>query len=219
MEASVRLVLLGAPGAGKGTQAKKLIEMVGIPQISTGDLLRAAVSEGTELGLEAKSYMDKGELVPDSVVLGMMKERLQDDDCKNGFILDGFPRNTAQAEALDTMLKELGMPLDSALSVEVPLEDLMKRLTGRRTCKECGQMYNIHFSAPATDDKCDKCSGDLYQRDDDQEATIQKRLEVYTQQTAPLIDYYSGKGILKTVSGTGNIDEIFANVTATLGIS
>jgi len=215
----VRLVLLGAPGAGKGTQAKKLIEMVGIPQISTGDLLRAAVSEGTELGLEAKSYMDKGELVPDSVVLGMMKERLQDDDCKNGFILDGFPRNTAQAEALDTMLKELGMPLDSALSVEVPLEDLMKRLTGRRTCKECGQMYNIHFSAPATDDKCDKCSGDLYQRDDDQEATIQKRLEVYTQQTAPLIDYYSGKGILKTVSGTGNIDEIFANVTATLGIS
>jgi len=219
MEASVRLVLLGAPGAGKGTQAKKLIEMVGIPQISTGDLLRAAVSEGTELGLKAKSYMDKGELVPDSVVLGMMKERLQDDDCKNGFILDGFPRNTAQAEALDTMLKELGMPLDSALSVEVPLEDLMKRLTGRRTCKECGQMYNIHFSAPATDDKCDKCSGDLYQRDDDQEATIQKRLEVYTQQTAPLIDYYSGKGILKTVSGTGNIDEIFANVTATLGIS
>lgn len=193
--------------------------MVGIPQISTGDLLRAAVSEGTALGIEAKSFMDKGELVPDSVVLGMMKERLQDEDCKKGFILDGFPRNTAQAEALDAMLEELGMPLDSALSVEVPLEDLMKRLTGRRTCKECGQMYNVHFSAPATDDACDKCSGELYQRDDDQEATIQKRLEVYTQQTAPLIDYYSGKGILKTVSGTGNIDEIFANVTTTLGIS
>ncbi|MHB9111334.1 MAG: adenylate kinase [Thermoleophilia bacterium] len=215
----MRLVLLGAPGAGKGTQAKKLIETMGIPQISTGDLLRAAVSEGTELGLEAKSYMDKGELVPDSVVLGMMKERLQDDDCKNGFILDGFPRNTAQAEALDAMLEELSMPLDSALSVEVPLEDLMKRLTGRRTCKECGQMYNVHFSAPATEGKCDKCGEELYQRDDDQEATIQKRLEVYTQQTAPLIDYYSGKGILKTVSGTGNIDEIFTNVTATLGIS
>jgi adenylate kinase len=194
--------------------------MVGIPQISTGDLLRAAVSEGTELGVEAKSYMDKGELVPDSVVLGMMKERLQDDDCKDGFILDGFPRNTAQAEALDAMLEDLGMPLDSALSVEVPLEDLMKRLTGRRTCKECGQMYNVHFSAPAVEGKCDKCDGgELYQRDDDQEATIQKRLEVYTQQTAPLIDYYTNKGILKTVSGTGNIDEIFANVTATLGVS
>lgn len=219
MEASVRLVLLGAPGAGKGTQAKKLIEKLGIPQISTGDLLRAAVSEGTELGMEAKSYMDKGELVPDSVVLGMMKERLQDEDCKKGFILDGFPRNTAQAEALDAMLEELGMPLGSALSVDVPLEDLMKRLTGRRTCKDCGQMYNIYFSPPATEGKCDKCGGELYQRDDDQEETIQKRLEVYTEQTAPLIDYYSGKGILKSVSGTGSIDDIFANVTATLGIS
>lgn len=219
MEASVRLVLLGAPGAGKGTQAKKLIEMMGIPQISTGDLLRAAVSEGTELGIEAKSYMDKGELVPDSVVLGMMKERLQDDDCRNGFILDGFPRNTAQAEALDAMLEELGMPLDSALSVDVPLEDLMKRLTGRRTCKECGQMYNIHFSSPAAENKCDKCSGELYQRDDDKEETIQKRLEVYTEQTAPLIDYYGSKGILKSVTGTGDIDAIFANVKTTLGIS
>lgn len=215
----MRLVLLGAPGAGKGTQAKKLIEMQGIPQISTGDLLRAAVTEGTELGLEAKSFMDKGELVPDSVVLGMMKERLQDDDCKKGFILDGFPRNTAQAEALDAMLEELGMPLDSALSVDVPLEDLMKRLTGRRTCKDCGQMYNIYFSAPAVEGKCDKCGGELYQRDDDQEETIQKRLEVYTQQTAPLIDYYGSKGILKSVTGTGDIDAIFANVKTTLGIS
>ncbi|MHB1389907.1 MAG: adenylate kinase [Thermoleophilia bacterium] len=215
----MRLVLLGAPGAGKGTQAKKLIEMMAIPQISTGDLLRAAVGEGTQLGLEAKSFMDKGELVPDSVVLGMMKERLGADDCKNGFILDGFPRNTAQAQALDEMLVSLDMPLDSALSVDVPLEDLMKRLTGRRTCKECGQMYNIHFSAPAVDGKCDKCGGELYQRDDDQEETIQKRLEVYTQQTAPLIDYYSGKGILKSVQGTGNIDDIFANVVKTLGIS
>jgi len=193
--------------------------MVGIPQISTGDLLRAAVSEGTELGIEAKSFMDKGELVPDSVVLGMMKERLQGDDCKKGFILDGFPRNTAQAESLDAMLVELGMPLDSALSVDVPLEDLMKRLTGRRTCKDCGQMYNLYFSAPATEGKCDKCGGELYQRDDDQEATIQKRLEVYTQQTAPLIDYYSGKGILKSVIGTGDIDNIFTTVKATLGIS
>ncbi len=215
----MRLVLLGAPGAGKGTQAKKLIEKYGMPQISTGDLLRAAVGAGTELGKEAKTYMDSGNLVPDSVVLGMVEERLRQDDCKNGYILDGFPRNTAQAEALDEMLDKVGMSLDAALSVDVPLEDLMKRLTGRRTCKDCGQMYNIYFSAPATEGKCDKCGGELYQRDDDQEETIQKRLEVYTEQTAPLIDYYSGKGILKSVSGTGNIDEIFANVTATLGIS
>jgi adenylate kinase len=219
LEASVRLVLLGAPGAGKGTQAKKLIEKYGMPQISTGDLLRAAVGAGTDLGKEAKSYMDKGELVPDSVVLGMVEERLQEDDCKNGYILDGFPRNTAQAEALDEMLDKLGMSLDAALSVDVPLEDLMKRLTGRRTCKDCGQMYNLYFSPPATEGKCDKCGGELYQRDDDKEETIQKRLEVYTAQTAPLIDYYDKKGIVKSVTGTGNIDEIFANVVTTLGLS
>lgn len=215
----MRLVLLGAPGAGKGTQAKKLIEKYGMPQISTGDLLRAAVAAGTELGKEAKTYMDSGNLVPDSVVLGMVEERLQQDDCKNGYILDGFPRNTAQAEALDEMLDKVGMSLDAALSVDVPLEDLMKRLTGRRTCKDCGQMYNIYYSAPATEGKCDKCGGELYQRDDDQEATIQKRLEVYTAQTAPLFDYYGSKGIVKSVSGTGDIDEIFANVVATLGLS
>lgn len=215
----MRLVLLGAPGAGKGTQAKKLIEKYGMPQISTGDLLRAAVAAGTELGKEAKTYMDSGNLVPDSVVLGMVEERLQQDDCKNGYILDGFPRNTAQAEALDEMLGKVGMSLDAALSVDVPLEDLMKRLTGRRTCKDCSQMYNIYYSAPATEEKCDKCGGELYQRDDDQEATIQKRLEVYTAQTAPLFDYYGSKGIVKSVSGTGDIDEIFANVVATLGLS
>lgn len=215
----MRLVLLGAPGAGKGTQAKKLIEKYGMPQISTGDLLRAAVGAGTELGKEAKTFMDSGNLVPDSVVLGMVEERLQQDDCKNGYILDGFPRNTAQAEALDEMLGKVGMSLDAALSVDVPLEDLMKRLTGRRTCKDCGQMYNIFYSAPATEGKCDKCGGELYQRDDDQEATIQKRLEVYTAQTAPLFDYYGSKGIVKSVSGTGDIDEIFANVVATLGLS
>ena len=198
----MRLVLLGAPGAGKGTQAKKLIEKHNMPQISTGDLLRAAVSEGTDLGKEAKSYMDKGELVPDSVVLGMVEERLQQDDAKNGFILDGFPRNTAQAETLDALLDRLGMPLDAALSVDVPLEDLMKRLTGRRTCKGCGQMYNIYFS-PSSKEECEKCGGELYQRDDDQEATITKRLEVYQEQTAPLIDYYGNKGILKSVSAPG----------------
>jgi adenylate kinase len=214
----MRIVLLGAPGAGKGTQAKKLIEKYGMPQISTGDLLRAAVAAGTPLGKEAKSYMDKGELVPDSVVLGMVEERLKQDDCKKGYILDGFPRNTAQAEALDKMLGALKMSLTAALSVDVPFEDLMKRLTGRRTCKSCGQMYNVYFKAPAKEGVCDKCSGALFQRDDDKEATIKKRLDVYTAQTEPLIGYYKNKGILKTVSGTGSIDEIFKKVTGALGL-
>jgi adenylate kinase len=214
----MRIVLLGAPGAGKGTQAKKLIEKYGMPQISTGDLLRAAVKAGTKLGLEAKGFMDKGELVPDAVVLGMVGERLKQDDCKKGFILDGFPRNTAQAKALDDMLKTLGMPIDAALSVDVPFEDLMKRLTGRRTCKECGQMYNIYFSPSAKDGACDKCGAALYQRDDDREETIKKRLDVYTAQTAPLMDYFRLKGILKEVRGTGNIDDIFGRVMAALGL-
>jgi adenylate kinase len=214
----MRIVLLGAPGAGKGTQAKILIEKYGMPQISTGDLLRAAVGAGTPLGKEAKSYMDKGDLVPDSVVLGMVAERLKQDDCKKGYILDGFPRNTAQAEALDKMLASLNMQLTAALSVDVPFEDLMKRLTGRRTCKACGQMYNIYFKPPAKEGVCDKCSGELFQRDDDKEATIKKRLEVYNAQTAPLIDYYGKKGIVKSVSGTGSIDDIFKKVCEALGL-
>jgi adenylate kinase len=213
----MRLVLLGAPGAGKGTQAKKLIEKYGIPQISTGDILRQAVADGTQLGKEAKSYMDKGELVPDSVVLGMVKERLGQDDCKKGYILDGFPRNTAQAEALDGILNDMGMALTAAVSVDVPKDDLMKRLTGRRTCKECGQMYNIHFSPPKKEGVCDKCSGELYHRDDDKEETIKNRLDVYDAQTAPLVDYYSKKGILKSIQGTGSIDEIFEKVCAAIG--
>jgi len=212
----MRLVFLGAPGAGKGTQAKRLVEKYGIPQISTGDLLRAAVAAGTALGKEAKSYMDRGELVPDSVVLGMVKERLSQDDCKKGFILDGFPRNVAQAEALDKMLAEMNMPLDIALNLDVPFDDLMKRLTGRRTCKSCGQMYNVYYSPSKVEGKCDKCGGELFQRDDDKEETIRKRLEVYKAQTEPLIDYYSKKGILKNVSGTGSIDEIFNSICAIL---
>jgi adenylate kinase len=212
----MRLVFLGAPGAGKGTQAKRLVEKYGIPQISTGDLLRAAVAAGTALGKEAKSYMDRGELVPDSVVLGMVKERLSQDDCKKGFILDGFPRNVAQAEALDKMLAEMNMPLDIALNLDVPFDDLMKRLTGRRTCKSCGQMYNVYYSPSKVEGKCDKCGGELFQRDDDKEETIKKRLDVYRAQTEPLIDYYSKKGILKSVSGTGSIDEIFNSICAIL---
>ena len=214
----MRLVLLGAPGAGKGTQAKILVEKYGIPQISTGDLLRAAVAAGTPLGKEAKSYMDKGELVPDSVVLGMVEERLKQDDCKKGYILDGFPRNTKQAEALDSMLSSLNMALTAALSVDVPFDDLMKRLTGRRTCKACGQMYNIYFNPPKKEGVCDKCGGELFQRDDDKEDTIKKRLEVYNAQTAPLIDYYKKKNILKSVAGTGSIDDIFKRVCDVLGL-
>jgi adenylate kinase len=214
----MRIVLLGAPGAGKGTQAKKLIEKYGMPQISTGDLLRAAVKEGTKLGVEAKGFMDRGELVPDTVVLGMVEERLGKDDCKAGFILDGFPRNTAQAMALDDMLKTLGMPVDAALSVDVPFEDLMKRLTGRRTCRECGQMYNVYFSPSSKEGACDKCGAALFQRDDDREETIKKRLDVYSAQTAPLMDYYKAQGILKSVSGTGDIEAIFGRVQAELGL-
>ncbi|MEJ2254661.1 MAG: adenylate kinase [Nitrospirota bacterium] len=213
----MRLVLLGAPGAGKGTQAKKLIEKYGIPQISTGDLLRKAVADGTSLGKEAKAYMDKGELVPDSVVLGMVKERLDQPDAREGFILDGFPRNTAQAKALDEMLGGMGMPLDGAISVDVPSGDLMKRLTGRRTCKQCGQMYNVYFNPPRKEGVCDNCGGDLFQRDDDREETIRKRLEVYEAQTAPLAEYYKDKGILKSVDGTGSIEEIFERMTAAVG--
>jgi adenylate kinase len=212
----MRLVLLGAPGAGKGTQAKNLIEKYGIPQVSTGDILRQSVADGTPLGKEAKSYMDKGELVPDSVVLGLVEERLQADDARKGYILDGFPRNTAQAEALDAMLEKLSMPITAAVSVDVPFEDLMKRLTGRRTCKSCGQMYNVYFSPPAKEGVCDKCGGELYQRDDDQEETIKKRLDVYQSQTAPLIDYYGKKGLLKSIEGTGSIDEIFGKLVTTL---
>ncbi len=212
-----RVVLLGAPGAGKGTQAKMLTEKYRIPQISTGDILRKAVADGTPLGKEAKVIMDQGGLVSDKIVLGLVEERIKQPDCKEGFILDGFPRNTAQAEALDTLLSSTGSPLTIALNIDVDLNDLLKRLTGRRTCKSCQQMYNIYFSAPKKDGVCDKCGGTLFQRDDDKEETIRKRLDVYQKQTAPLIDYYSKKKIMKTVMGVGSIDDIFKKVTAVLG--
>jgi adenylate kinase len=212
-----RVVLLGAPGAGKGTQAKMLIEKYKIPQISTGDILRKAVADGTPLGKEAKVIMDQGGLVSDKIVLGLVEERIKQPDCKAGFILDGFPRNTAQAEALDKMLTAMGAPLNVALNIDVDMNDLLKRLTGRRTCKSCQQMYNIYFSPPKKDGICDKCGGALFQRDDDKEETIKKRLDVYQKQTAPLIDYYSKKNIMKTVMGVGSINDIFNKVTAVLG--
>ncbi len=211
-----RIVLLGAPGAGKGTQAKMLIEEFKIPQISTGDILRKAVADGTPLGKEAKAIMEQGGLVSDKIVLGLVEERLKQPDCKEGFILDGFPRNTAQAEALDKLLAGANMPLTVALTVDVEKGELMKRLTGRRTCKGCQQMYNIYFTPPKKDGVCDKCGGALFQRDDDKEETIKKRLDVYDTQTAPLIDYYSKKGIMKTVMGVGSINDIFNKVVAAL---
>ena len=210
----MRIILLGAPGAGKGTQAKKMIEKYGFIQISTGDILRKAVADGTPLGKEAKVYMEKGELVPDSVVIGLVKGRLSQDDCKKGFILDGFPRNISQAKSLDKVLQEINMPLQLVLSIDVDMDVLMKRLTGRRTCRQCGQMYNIYYNPPKKEGICDKCEGQLYQREDDKEETIRKRLEVYEAQTAPLIEYYEKTGILKRISGVGNIDDIFANICA-----
>ncbi len=208
----MRLVLLGAPGAGKGTQAKKLVDKYSIPQISTGDILRQAVADETPLGVEAKAVMDRGELVPDSMVLGLVWERLKRDDCKKGYILDGFPRNTAQAEALDKMLSTMASPLTVAVSIDVDKNDLTKRMSGRRTCKSCRQVYNVYFSQPKKDGTCDKCGGALFQRDDDKEETIRKRLDVYEAQTAPLIDYYRRKSILKSIQGAGSIEEIFSRV-------
>ena len=212
-----RVVLLGAPGAGKGTQAKMLIDRFKIPQISTGDILRKAVADGTPLGKEAKVIMDAGGLVSDKIVLGLVEERIKQPDCKAGFILDGFPRNTAQAEALDKILSGMNLPLTVALNIDVDLNDLLKRLTGRRTCKSCQQMYNIYFSPSKKEGACDKCGGELFQRDDDKEATIKKRLDVYQQQTAPLINYYSKKNIMKTVMGVGSIEDIFKKAVAAIG--
>jgi adenylate kinase len=211
----MRIVLLGAPGSGKGTQSKLLIEKYKIPQISTGDLLRAAVAAGSELGRKAKSAMDAGQLVSDDVVLGMIQERLSKPDARGGFILDGFPRNIPQAQALDAMLARLSQPLQLALLVDVDTEVLMKRLTGRRTCSNasCGAIYNIYFSAPKSPGKCDKCGSNLAHRSDDNENTVRSRLQVYEQQTAPLVSYYKAQGKLRTVRGTGSVNEIFKNVT------
>jgi len=204
----MRIVLLGAPGSGKGTQAKKLTEKYHVPQISTGDLLRAAVKAGTLLGLQAKAAMDSGRLVSDEIVLGMIKERLSQPDAHKGFILDGFPRNIAQAEALDVLLNKLKQPLQAALLIEVDLDTLIQRMTGRRTCESCGQMYNIYTSPSKLDDRCDKCGGNLRHRADDNEETIGNRLRVYEGQTSPLIDYYRGLGMLRTVQGIGDISDI-----------
>lgn len=213
----MRIVLLGAPGCGKGTQAKKLVDQFNIQQISTGDLLRAAVASGSELGKQAKAIMEAGELVPDSVVLSLIKETLGSDEAANGFILDGFPRNLVQAEALDALLAEQNQPLEAAIYIHVENEEIIKRITGRRSCADCGAIYNIHFSKPKQDGVCDKCGGtNLQHRADDNEETVRNRLQVYQEQTAPLIAYYERQGLLKTIPGTGSIDDIFAAVCAAL---
>jgi adenylate kinase len=208
----MRIVLLGAPGSGKGTQAKLLSEKYKIPQISTGDALRAAVEAGTELGKKAKAAMNAGQLVSDDIVLGIIQERLTKPDARAGFILDGFPRNIPQAQALDAMLARMGQPLQLALLVDVDQEVLMKRLTGRRTCGSCGAIYNIYFSPPKAPGKCDKCGGVLQHRSDDNEETVHKRLRVYEEQTSPLVSYYRAQGKLRTVRGVGSVNDIFKNI-------
>ncbi len=206
----MRIVLLGAPGSGKGTQAKLLVEKFEITQISTGDLLRAAVAAGTDLGKQAKTIMEAGQLVPDSIVLGMIKEKLSDPKVSKGFILDGFPRNLSQAEALDKLLTEQGIPLSVAIHIDVNAEEIVKRITGRRTCGSCGAIYNTFFSPPSKTGVCDKCgASDLQQRADDNEETVRSRLKVYQDQTAPLIEFYANKNLLNTIPGSGDIQGIF----------
>lgn len=209
----MNLVLLGAPGAGKGTQAEKIIETWGLAHISTGDILRKAVADSTPLGLEAKRYMDAGELVPDEVVIGLVKERLQQPDTANGFILDGFPRTVVQAEALDIALAGLGKKIDSAVAIVVDPEVIVARLTSRRTCKACGK---ITSTSALVGGMCPACDGEVYQRDDDNEATVRNRLEVYERSTAPLIDYYRSAGVLAEIDGDRPVDTVFSDVKAVL---
>lgn len=210
------ILLMGPPGAGKGTQAERLIAKYGIPQISTGDMFRAAVKEQTPLGLEAKKYMDNGQLVPDAVTVGIVKERLAKDDCKKGFILDGFPRTTAQAVSLDAILRDLGIKLDGVINIAVPDEELIKRTSGRQICRSCGATYHVTFKPAKVANVCDKCGGELYQRDDDKPETVKKRLSVYAAQTKPLIDYYKNTNLYIEVDGQQDMDDVFADIVAKL---
>jgi adenylate kinase len=204
----VRLIFLGPPAAGKGTQARRLAVEYGIPHISTGDILRAAIKEGTYLGREAKRYMDHGALVPDDVMIGIISERLRQNDCTRGFILDGFPRTIPQAEVLAALLKSMDTPLNYVVNMTVPVEEIVRRLNGRLTCQHCGRMFNVMLDPPKTPGRCDCCGGVLIQRIDDRIDTVHERLEVYRQSTEPLIEYYSTQGLLKTIDGTGAIDDI-----------
>lgn len=213
----MKIIMLGAPGAGKGTQAKMIAEKYSIPHISTGDIFRANIKNGTELGKKAKSYMDKGQLVPDELTLDLIMDRFKQDDCKNGYVLDGFPRTIPQAEALDTALKAKGEKVDFAIDVDVPDENIVKRMGGRRACVGCGATYHVVYSPTKVEGVCDKCGEELVVRDDDKPETVLNRLEVYHNQTQPLIDYYNEQGILKSVDGTVDMKDVFNAIVDILG--
>lgn len=213
----MKIIMLGAPGAGKGTQAKMIADKYGVPHISTGDIFRANIKNGTELGMEAKKNMDQGLLVPDELTVRILLDRVAQDDCKNGYVLDGFPRTIPQAEVLDSELTKLGDHIDYAINVDVPDENIVKRMSGRRACLTCGATYHIEHVPPKKEGICDVCGSELVLRDDDKPETVKNRLNVYHEQTQPLIDFYTKKGVLKTVDGTVPMEEVFAAITAILG--
>ena len=212
----MKIIMLGAPGAGKGTQAKQIAGKYSIPHISTGDIFRANIKNGTDLGKKAKEYMDQGLLVPDELTCDLVMDRIQQDDCKNGFVLDGFPRTIPQAEALDAALTKIGEKMDYAIDVDVPDENIVNRMSGRRACLDCGATYHIVSLPPKTEGKCDHCGSDLVLRDDDKPETVQKRLNVYHDQTQPLIDYYNKQGVLREVDGTQDMEDVFADIVKVL---
>lgn len=212
----MKIIMLGAPGAGKGTQAKKIAEKYAIPHISTGDIFRANIKNGTELGQKAKTYMDQGLLVPDELVVDLVADRVNQDDCANGYVLDGFPRTIPQAEALDKALAGMGQKVDYAINVEVPDENIINRMSGRRACTDCGATYHIVYAPTKSEDVCDKCGGSLILRDDDKPETVKKRLDVYHTQTQPLIDYYTEAGVLREVDGTIDIEDVFGEIVKIL---
>ena len=213
----MKIIMLGAPGAGKGTQAKKIAAKYGIPHISTGDIFRANIKNSTELGLKAKSYMDAGGLVPDEITIGMLLDRIHQADCENGYVLDGFPRTIPQAESLTEALKKNGESIDFAVNVDVPDENIISRMSGRRACLNCGATYHIVYNAPKKEGVCDACGQELVLREDDKPKTVKKRLDVYHDQTQPLIDYYKKEGVLAEVDGTKDMEEVFQNIAAILG--
>jgi adenylate kinase len=212
----MNIIVMGLPGAGKGTQADNIVEKYDTPHISTGDMFRAAISEGTELGIKAKSYMDQGALVPDEVTIGIVRERLSKPDCDKGFLLDGFPRTVPQAEALDALLSDMGRKIEHVLNIEVDPDELVKRLTGRRICRVCGTSYHLQFNPPKVEGVCDKDGGELYQREDDNPETVKNRLEVNMTQTAPLLAFYNAKSVLSNIDGQQDIDDVFKELDAIL---
>lgn len=213
----MKIIMLGAPGAGKGTQAKKIAAKYQIPHVSTGDIFRANIKNGTELGMKAKSYMDAGGLVPDEITIGMLLDRIHEADCANGYVLDGFPRTIPQAESLTRALESMGESIDYAINVDVPDENIVSRMSGRRACLNCGATYHVVFNAPKTEGVCDVCGDKLVLRDDDKPETVQKRLDVYHDQTQPLIDYYKKAGVLVEVDGTQDMDAVFQAIVEILG--